>query len=340
MGWSGIAALGEMAKGAGGYFGTLNTETVKTQRLAEARAQEVADRDEGRVYAEKMHGESTVAAKAALEEKRGYDEGRVDEGRTYDEKIAAEARAQSLVDSRQKQEDAIELQRVKDGGTAGGKKTASQVTHETRTKQAEVAYAELDKIMETYDPGSAQGGWDQLTVGGMTNILASKEGQQYQSAAGRVKEAFLRAATGAAAPETENKSYINMFVPQFGDSPETKEAKKLAMREQIAIMQSAYPSGGDTPQDVIDAQMEMSAMETLAKYKLDAPQEAAEQPAAQPAARSGGGHGRMPSRQQEAAPQAQQAQPSAPPPPKVGEVVDGMVFNGGDPANPSNWSMP
>lgn len=262
MGWSALSALGEAAKGAGNYFGTLTSMKLKEERLAQARAEQVADRDEGREYAE-----------GQLADKRAYSEKLTADDRTYKEEQDDLARKQNMSDWQTKQdaetEDKLELERLKKGpGGAGSDKSASQVTHETRTKQAEAAFGEAEAIMQNYNPGSAQGGWDQVMVGGATNFMASKEGQQYQAAIGRVKEAFLRAATGAAAPDSEQKQYTKMFVPQFGDGPETIKAKMAAMREQISIMQEAYPEGSDVPHDVRVARHEEIAAQTIEKYGL------------------------------------------------------------------------
>ena len=265
--WSGLAALGEMAKGAGKYYGTLSSEQRKNERLAQARAERVADRAEERGHQLEDRESNREWQIEQTDGSRDYAAEKLAEERAYQAQQSKLERSQSMEDAEMKHTNAMDLQRLKDGpGGSSSDKTASQVTHETRTQQAQVAYAELDAIMERYDPGSAQGGWDQTMVGGLTNFMASEDGKQYQSAAGRVKEAFLRAATGAAAPETENKAYINMFIPQFGDGPETKAAKKAAMMEQIRIMQSAYDEG--IPQDVRLAQFEQNAQQMIEKHKL------------------------------------------------------------------------
>lgn len=72
--WTAIAALGEMAKGGGSYFGAVNAQKVKAERLAEARAERRAERKEDREYAELQYQqrrgdrvEDAVAQQEALD---------------------------------------------------------------------------------------------------------------------------------------------------------------------------------------------------------------------------------------------------------------------------------
>lgn len=62
--WSAIGALGEAAKASGDYFGVLAVEKTRTQRLAEARAEQLADRTEGRVYNAKLATDAATAKEA------------------------------------------------------------------------------------------------------------------------------------------------------------------------------------------------------------------------------------------------------------------------------------
>ena len=50
--WSVIGALGEASKSAGNYFGVLSKEKLTSERLAEARANKVADTEDARAYQE------------------------------------------------------------------------------------------------------------------------------------------------------------------------------------------------------------------------------------------------------------------------------------------------
>ena len=50
--WAAIGALGTAAEGAGNYFGIIAKEKIVSERLAEARANKLADVKEGREFAE------------------------------------------------------------------------------------------------------------------------------------------------------------------------------------------------------------------------------------------------------------------------------------------------
>lgn len=273
--WSGMAALGEMAKGAGQYFGSVSKHQRQTERLAQARAEKIADRDEGRQYAESIRDEGREFAAdqrsdaqdlQQLDEMAAENTAHVEGVKARRDKLQADKASRDEWDRRREatQKDKMEALTGKSSD-----KSASEVTHETRTKQAQVAMREVRALTQgpdAYDPTSIRAGVDQVMVGGLTNFLATEKGQQYQSATKRAKEAFLRAATGAAAPESENKAYVNMFIPQFGDSKETMDAKFTAMDEQIRIMAEAYPEG--TPQDVRNAGFQEVAAQMKEKYDL------------------------------------------------------------------------
>jgi hypothetical protein len=60
---------------------------------------------------------------------------------------------------------------------------------------------------------------------------------------------MLRIATGAAAPDTEIRRYMNQYLPAPGDSPETVQTKLNAMRQQfnsiLSLAQQGNSSGVD-----------------------------------------------------------------------------------------------
>lgn len=76
--YSALQALGDMAIGAGNYFGQVNAEKIRAERLAQARAERRADFESEREIRE-------ADRLRALQEQREYDEGRTAEKREYDE---------------------------------------------------------------------------------------------------------------------------------------------------------------------------------------------------------------------------------------------------------------
>ena len=72
--WSAMAALGEMAKGGGQYFGTLYSESVKSQRLAEARAERRADLAESRAFQRETAATATATRREDVVTAAGVEE--------------------------------------------------------------------------------------------------------------------------------------------------------------------------------------------------------------------------------------------------------------------------
>ena len=78
-----------------------------------------------------------------------------------------------------------------------------------------------------------------------TNWMASEEGQAYKAAGTKVVEAFLRLATGAAAPEPEQERYNYMLLPQAGDSKETVRTKRALLDQSLKSLGEAVGEGAD-----------------------------------------------------------------------------------------------
>jgi len=310
--WSAIGALGEAAKASGDYFGVLAVEKTRTQRLAEARAEQLEDAATARtqqledidarqkydktVYEGKREdttkdevaGELRRAAIAAKTTERNNDAAKVEwnrqrgitsgewshsSGKTlvkgdirlemftnkdgevmYREATrnaegtvvpasSGEVDSSLAVDSVDaQQKDSQSLAGFVDPDDSSKDITVFGGTLALRKQTAKEALEEMDAILydpdDPYDMRSGKAGWDHVMVGGVTNSLASAKGQKFTSAAGRVREAFLRTATGAAAPETEVGSYKAMYTPQWGDHPETVAMKMDASKRQIEAMHS------------------------------------------------------------------------------------------------------
>lgn len=271
--YTAIQALGEAAKGAGSAFGIIAAQKVRAERLAEARAGKLEDMETQRKWRledrEYLEGRQDAKAAEALDTQKQL----ID----YRAVVAAEHAVPGNPDFVKGGDGYFYaktptgLQRTdvrhttQDGASS---KTATERTLEMRMRSASAALGEMEELESGgYDPTGVGGLRDQWTAGsGVANWLASSEGQRYQTAAKRVKEAFLRTATGAAAPESENSAYVGMFIPSFGDTAQTKEAKKRAIREQIAAMADA--SNSDLPQDLANAHWRESAEEIARRNGL------------------------------------------------------------------------
>ena len=68
--WSAIGALGEAAKASGDYFGVLAVEKTRTQRLAEARAEQLADKADDRAYNQNLRLQGIGDQEAIRDEAR------------------------------------------------------------------------------------------------------------------------------------------------------------------------------------------------------------------------------------------------------------------------------
>jgi hypothetical protein len=308
--WSAIGALGEAAKASGDYFGVLAVEKTRTQRLAEARAEQLADaatartqklsdRVDDRDYEEGVNEDNRLqgiedetaaelrraaieatttkrnndAAKAEWNRQRGitssewthgpgntlvkgdtrlemftnkngkvmYREATRNAEGTVVPASSGEVDSSLAVDSVDApQQDSQSLAGFVDPDDSSKDMTVFGGTIALRKQTAKDSLEEMDAILydpdDPYDMRSGQAGWDQVMLGGITNPLASAKGQKFTSAAGRVREAFLRTATGAAAPETEVGSYKAMYTPQWGDHPDTVAMKMAASKRQIEAM--------------------------------------------------------------------------------------------------------
>jgi hypothetical protein len=127
---------------------------------------------------------------------------------------------------------------------------------ETESKnkfRAEMLDGAIQDIEEVLDSGYNTGGFEALkdkavAATDLTRWAASDEGLKFKSAANTAKEQILRAATGAAAPETENQEYIETLVPRVGEGREVVEYKLQKMREAQALLAEL---GGDNWNEAI-----------------------------------------------------------------------------------------
>ena len=129
----------------------------------------------------------------------------------------------------------------------GADLTQGQMVQLGRNEQYRTGLAGMKEVMEEgYDAGSLRSGWDKFATGGeYTNKLASEAGQKYQASASRVKEAALRTATGAAAPQGENAEYIATLIPRFGDSEATIQYKMKVLDDYQRTLDSMLARNPD-----------------------------------------------------------------------------------------------
>lgn len=112
-------------------------------------------------------------------------------------------------------------------------------------------------LYDGYDPTSLEAFWDKQTNKfDLTRFLASPEGQQWAAATETMKEAALRTATGAAAPETENTRYVAALVPSPGEDPATVRAK---MQKLARFSEYMNELGGSDNQEMANRAYEVAA---------------------------------------------------------------------------------
>ncbi|UTN95866.1 hypothetical protein [Serratia plymuthica] len=69
--------------------------------------------------------------------------------------------------------------------------------------------------------------------GAVSSMLLGNKNQQWQSAARDAIAAVLRHESGAAIPDSEVKTYMQMYFPQAGDTDETSQAKRGLLQAQL-----------------------------------------------------------------------------------------------------------
>lgn len=85
---------------------------------------------------------------------------------------------------------------------------------------------------------------DGLTLGTRAGMaIDSGQGFELQQIVQGSIEAFLRAMTGAAAPESEVQRYMDLYGPEFNDRPSTMKRKLADLREVINRTLSRFSSG-------------------------------------------------------------------------------------------------
>lgn len=293
MNWSAIGALGAASESAGNYFGVLAVEKTRTQRLAESRAEDLADADtartqkledtaslrdhQGEVRQEGVDNALAVTAATNLESDRRAIRNEALKGGP--EVPPSEKYLETWTDPKTGQAFAVyednsmvPIEGMVDAvEEEGGSTTAGQDLIGMRSKQAQRGLSTIKGLIgeDGYNPGGLEAGWNSLTTGGITNFMATGAGQQFEQASGEVREAFLRTATGAAAPDSEVANYTRMYIPAFGDDAKTIQQKIRASEMQIANMDALA-------QKIESGEVEMSDEQALQAFKDSAEQVAQE----------------------------------------------------------------
>ena len=282
---------------------------LEQARLADANAREDRIRREDQGFKWDLMEANRIARRQEAAEKRALE-------RTIRQQAAltevGEGNVEIAKGRRQRFEDFVDRSKDRMESSAKGNKPATQAEKiaQYRANTFDDGLASMNTLLGTYDPEtglydgydptSLEAFWDKQTNKfDLTRFLASPEGQQWAAATETMKEAALRTATGAAAPETENTRYIAALVPSPGEDPATVRAK---MQKLARFSEYMNELGGSDNQEMANRAYEVAA----SRLRAEDP-----------------GEGKMLEEQPEA--------------PEVGTVQDGYRFRGGNPADPNNW---
>ena len=268
-----LRALGTMAQHGGNYFGQVAQLSLQEKRKREAkadseqlyarnRADKLADTADSRAYKEEREEvgranrledsqtniDNQMTSQDEAARRRMEEKGSTQTHETYYDETGKPITVSFDGLGKPLNVTPEELQGLNSkapsgkGGAGGGKKTVAQIQNETRFKDAREGLRMMEALeSEGHDPSNSMTrNWDNvMSSNGFTNWLASDKGQSYQAASTKVVEAFLRSATGAAAPEPEQKRYAYMLTPQAGDSAEARKTKRNLLRASLASMGEA-----------------------------------------------------------------------------------------------------
>ena len=136
-----------------------------------------------------------------------------------------------------------------DGTGAAGAKSSTQRIAEYRANSLRTSREQMQLLLDSgYSPSGWEGFKDKITNSSdLTRWAASPEGKKFQSAQSTAKEALLRTATGAAAPDGENREYIKTLIPSIGDGPDTIRFKmgKLTRLQEIMDESAGITNDGE-----------------------------------------------------------------------------------------------
>ncbi len=290
-----LHALSTMASQGGNYYGRLHQTSLQEGRIKSAQEEAARVRQESREYQEGKTAEAQAHAAgvrkegwerqdASQQESREYQEGKVSasnsaalaekgmsrEFKTYYDKegnattVSFDGHGRPMNMTEDELMGLSSAQPKGGVGGRGGKKTVKQIDMEKRFKDAEGAL-DIMKGLEAdgYDPSATSSRiFDNIaSSSGFTNWMASSEGQSYKAAASKVVEAFLRDATGAAAPEPEQARYAYMLTPQAGDSEATVKTKRKLLEQSLTSIGEAAGMDQAALRKRFEAQVDAGARE-------------------------------------------------------------------------------
>jgi len=258
----------------------------KEEKLAQARAVELADRADSRSYQAGLLADNIKRGEENLQDDRAYSEeqqleqeerGRVEaaaeRGRDLDDEVRL--RAQGLEDYKKKADiDTDNTMRIDaaDTTSSGGKMNGSD---KQLAMRSDMGGKYLDKYKSIVLGAGGQGIYDTSTMGAMVSATANKfdlgrmltsaESQAVAASSEGMVAAILRTDTGAAAPEPEQIRYAQRLVPGVGEGPELVEWKVDILEATFAGMAAAAETGA-TPESIREAGLDAAKL-----YELDKP---------------------------------------------------------------------
>lgn len=259
MGYSPLQALGEVAKGAGDYYGVLASEKIKSERLAEARAfqQEAYEQARADRVDDRIEMEERAEARAIRDRERVLADGK--ELVDYRKQSELDKFDYKLSKGRELQEEAA-LPDQTTGAAVGKNKPMSE--GDKRLAMRAVEFEEQLTILEDlidqgFDPSSRMNLLNAAAnSNGFTRSFAQDEYKSWRSSGERVIAGILRTDTGAAAPEPEQVRYTEALLPRIGDGPAVRNQKMRMLRIMQANMAHVTDDTADyksTLQGAIDA---------------------------------------------------------------------------------------
>lgn len=105
-----------------------------------------------------------------------------------------------------------------------------------------------------FDPTSFWSGVEEF----LPNVLVRENKQQYEAFTQQWVQSVLRDDSGAAVPENEQNKYTKIFIPRFGDTPATVQAKMRMIKSTEQAMKSVLSIQGLDDKQIFTQLHEMS----------------------------------------------------------------------------------
>jgi len=150
-----------------------------------------------------------------------------------DEADSKRERADKLIDASQKR-----VREAEEAKAEGDSKTEVEAKNTFRAGMLREAIDDMVQLRDAgYNPSGIGAFKDKyMATNDVTRGLSSDEGLMFKSAANTGKEQVLRAATGAAAPTSENEEYIETLVPRIGEGRDVFDYKIGKLEEAYRLL--------------------------------------------------------------------------------------------------------